>query len=266
MNAKSKTFRRKDSGVPRAAEIRLISLPGLPEVREGDDLALLITQAAARTKIQFQQNDILVLAQKIVSKSEGRVVQLSSMKASPKAKLLAAKLNKDPRFVEIILQQSRRVVRSEHVLIVETHHGFVCANAGVDRSNVPGRDSVALLPMNPDGSAKKLSDVLSMRAGKHIAVIISDTFGRAWRLGLTNVAIGAAGLPVLIDLRGTRDRQRKVLHGTILALADELAAAAGMLMGKSSGTPVVLIRGYKFRSTKDSAARIIRSAEEDLFR
>jgi coenzyme F420-0:L-glutamate ligase/coenzyme F420-1:gamma-L-glutamate ligase len=223
-------------------------------------------QAATQAKISFEQHDILVVAQKIISKSEGRIVQLSSVKASPQARLLATQLKKDSRFIEIILQESRRIVRSEHVLIVETHHGFVCANAGVDRSNVPGRDSVALLPKDPDRSAKKLSAALRKRTGKRIAVIISDTFGRAWRLGLTNVAIGAAGLPVLIDLRGQRDRHRKVLHGTILAVADELAAAAGLLMGKSSGTPVILIRGYKFRPATDRAARIIRPANEDLFR
>jgi coenzyme F420-0:L-glutamate ligase/coenzyme F420-1:gamma-L-glutamate ligase len=266
MNKRTQPSHLSQSAATAAAEIKLSPIPGLPEIQPGDNLASHIFQAAYRTGISFQENDILVVAQKIVSKSEACVVKLSSSKPSENAKLLAAKLKKDPRFIEIILQESRRVVRSDHVLIVETHHGFVCANAGVDRSNVPGRDFVALLPKNPDRSAKKLSAALSKLARKHIAVIISDTFGRAWRLGLANVAIGAAGLPVLIDLRGTRDRQRKLLHGTILAPADELAAAAGLLMGKSSGTPVILIRGYKFQATNDRAARIIRPPHEDLFR
>jgi coenzyme F420-0:L-glutamate ligase/coenzyme F420-1:gamma-L-glutamate ligase len=266
MRANHHASTRGRKPVSRVGTIELISVPGIPEIRKGDNLAARIVQAATRANISFEQQDILVVAQKIVSKSEGRVVQLSSAKASPQARLLATQLKKDPRFIEIILEESRRLVRSEHVLIVETHHGFVCANAGVDRSNVPGRDSVALLPKDPDRSAKKLSAALRKRTGKRIAVIISDTFGRAWRLGLTNVAIGAAGLPVMIDLRGQRDRHRKVLHGTILAAADELAAAAGLLMGKSSGTPVILVRGYKFRPATDRAARIIRPANEDLFR
>ena len=158
------------------------------------------------------------------------------------------------------------MVRSDHVLIAETRHGFVCANAGVDHSNVPGHDVVTLLPRNPDRSAKKLAAALRQRTGKRIAVIISDTFGRPWRLGLTNVAIGASGVPVLLDLRGTRDRQGKPLTATILATADELAAAAGLLMGKSEGSPVVLVRGYRYASVDQPAARIIRPAVEDLFR
>jgi coenzyme F420-0:L-glutamate ligase/coenzyme F420-1:gamma-L-glutamate ligase len=152
------------------------------------------------------------------------------------------------------------------VLISETHHGFVCANAGVDHSNVPGNDVVALLPRNPDRSAKKLAAELRKRTRKRIAVIISDTFGRPWRLGLTNVAIGASGVPVLLDLRGSRDRHGKLLAATILAVADELAAAAGLLMEKSGGFPVVLIRGYRYKPASEPAARIIRPAAEDLFR
>jgi coenzyme F420-0:L-glutamate ligase/coenzyme F420-1:gamma-L-glutamate ligase len=152
------------------------------------------------------------------------------------------------------------------VLIVETHHGFVCANAGVDHSNVSGHDVVTLLPRNPDRSARKIAVALEKRTGKRLAVIISDTFGRPWRLGLTNVAIGAAGVPVLLDLRGTRDRHGKPLSSTILAVADELAAAAGLLMGKSEGFPVVLIRGHRYPSVFEPARRIIRPASEDLFR
>jgi coenzyme F420-0:L-glutamate ligase/coenzyme F420-1:gamma-L-glutamate ligase len=243
--------KRRKSRFPAAersvdsAEVRLIRIPGIPEIRTGDDLGKVVASAARQAGIRFRDKDILVVAQKIVSKSEGALVDLA---------------------VEIVLRESRRIVRSDHVLIAETHHGFVCANAGVDHSNVPGDDIVTLLPRDPDGSAKKLATMLRKRTDKRIAVIISDTFGRPWRLGLTNVAIGAAGVPVLVDLRGTRDRQGIVLTATILAVADELAAAAGLLMDKSKGSPVVLIRGYHFKPRFEPAARIIRPAAEDLFR
>lgn len=257
---------RSPSEKPAAQKIDIFSLLGLPEICKGDNLSALILTAARRAKITFEHGDVLVVAQKIVSKSEGRTARLSQIKPSPKAFALAKPLNKDPRFVEIILRESRRIVRNDHVLIVETHHGFVCANAGVDQSNVPGQDVVALLPRNPDRSARRLAAALSKQTRKRIGVIISDTFGRPWRLGLTNIAIGAAGVPTLLDLRGTYDRDGKSLHATILAVADELAAAAGLVMGKAAGAPVVIIRGYQFHPTNDSAARIIRPAHEDLFR
>jgi len=225
-----------------------------------------VANAARRAAIRFKNGDILVIAQKIVSKAEGAVVRLTEVEPSPKARSLAARLKKDPRAVQVVLNESRRIVRGDHVLITETHHGFICANAGVDHSNVPGSDVVTLLPRNPDHSAKKIAAALRKRTGKRLAVIISDTFGRPWRLGLTNVAIGASGLPVLVDLRGTRDRQGKLLSATILAVADELAAAAGLLMDKSKGSPVVLIRGYRYKPRFEPAARIIRPAAEDLFR
>ena len=246
--------------------IVLFVIPGLAEVRKGQGLARLIAASAHRAKIALQDGDVLVIAQKIVSKAEGRLVRLSGVKPSPRAVALAGKLNNDPRFIEVVLGESRRIVRSDRVLIVETHHGFVCANAGVDQSNVPGRDVVALLPVHPDRSASRLARALQKRTGKRVAVIISDTFGRPWRLGLTNVAIGAAGLPVLRDLRGTRDRQRRLLSATVLAAADELAAAAGLLMGKAEGCPAVVIRGYRYRPANEPASRIIRPANEDLFR
>jgi len=259
-------LRRKGVASAVRSSILLFVIPGLPEICGGDDLAKVIAVAAGRGRIALGDGDILVVAQKIVSKAEGRVVALSSVTPSARAVELAKQLSVDARLVEVILGESRRVVRSERVLIVETHHGFVCANAGVDHSNVPGRDLVTLLPKNPDASARRLAAALRKRTGKRVAVIISDTFGRPWRLGLTNVAIGAAGVPALIDLRETRDRQRKLLRATVLAVADELAAAAGLLMGKAAGTPVVVIRGYKYRFVQEPAARIIRSAEEDLFR
>jgi coenzyme F420-0:L-glutamate ligase / coenzyme F420-1:gamma-L-glutamate ligase len=266
MTRKPKPSSASKRPAAQAGRIQLISLPGLPEIHKGDNLARLIFQSAADAGIAFEKNDVVVAAQKIVSKSEGRVLRLSGIQPSPDARKLASSLKKDPRFIEVILRQTRRVVRSEHVLIVETHHGFVCANAGVDRSNVPGRDCVALLPKNPDESARNLAAALKKLSGKTVAVILSDTFGRPWRLGLTNVAIGAAGIPVLRDLRGQRDRNRKQLHATILAVADEIAAAAGLLMGKSDGTPVVIVRGFTYRPSADRAARIVRPPHEDLFR
>ena len=247
-------------------ELCLFRIPGIPEIRPGDNLAQRLISAVHRAFIQFEDGDVLVIAQKIVSKSEGALLRLTSVKPSLQARALAERLNKDPRAIEVVLRESRRIVRSDHVLITETHHGFVCANAGVDHSNVPGDDVVTLLPKNPDRSAKKIAAALHKRTKKRIAVIISDTFGRPWRLGLTNVAIGAAGVPVLLDLRGTRDRHGKLLNATILAVADELAAAAGLLMDKSKGSPVVLIRGYQYKPRLEPAAGIIRPAAEDLFR
>jgi len=249
-----------------SAGIRLLCIPGLPEIQKGDDLSRQIVAAARRAKTGFENGDILVVAQKIVSKAEGCIVRLSKIKPSLAARKLAKTLKRDPRLMETVLQESRRIVRSEHVLIVETHHGFVCANAGVDQSNVPGVDTVTLLPRDPDRSARRLAAAMRKRTGKQLAVIISDTFGRPWRLGLTNVAIGLSGVPALVDLRGTFDRDKKPLHATILAVADELAAAAGLLMGKAQGTPVILIRGYHFQPVRDSAVRILRPVHEDLFR
>ena len=246
--------------------LQLFRIAGIPEICRGDDLAKRVAVAARRAGIQFQDGDILVFAQKIVSKAEGAVVRLTTVKPSPQARLLAARLKKDPRAVQVVLNESRRIVRSDHVLITETHHGFVCANAGVDHSNVPGNDVVTLLPRNPDRSAQKLAAGLRKQSGKRVAVIISDTFGRPWRLGLTNVAIGAAGVPVLRDLRGASDRHAKPLQATILAVADELAAAAGLVMGKSEGIPAVVIRGYRYRPADERATSIIRPAAEDLFR
>lgn len=251
---------------PAKSPISISPIPGLPEIRKGHDLAELTVRAARRAKIALEDGDIFIVAQKIVSKAEGRMVQLSKVRPSREAVALAKKLSGDPRFIEVVLRESRRVVRSERALIVETHHGFVCANAGVDHSNVPRPDCVTLLPKDPDRSARSLTSALRKLTGKRLAVIISDTFGRPWRLGLTNVAIGAYGVPALVDLRGTRDRHGNLLRATVLAVADELAAAAGLLMEKSAGTPVVVIRGYRFRATQDPAARIIRPANEDLFR
>ena len=266
MARQSSRLSRRKRVQPASSAISLFVIPGLPEIRKGQNLAKLVAVAAHQAKMGFEDGDILVIAQKIVSKAEGRVVQLSRIRASPLAITLAKKLSADPRLIQVILGESRRVVRSERVLIVETHHGFVCANAGADHSNVRGRDFVTLLPKNPDRSARRLAVALRKLTKKRLAVIVSDTFGRPWRLGLINVALGASGVPALVDLRGTRDRQRKLLRATVVAVADELAAAGGLLMGKSAGTPVVVIRGYRYRSVQEPAARMIRPAAEDLFR
>jgi coenzyme F420-0:L-glutamate ligase / coenzyme F420-1:gamma-L-glutamate ligase len=253
--------------IPRAhAFLEIVAIPGLPEFAEGDDLTAEIVAAARRARIRFDDGDVLVIAQKIVSKVEGRLAQLSGVVPTSEAAQLGAQLSKDPRLIEVILRESRRVVRRDPVLIVETHHGFVCANAGVDQSNIPGSDVVSLLPRDPDRTARRLAAALRKLTGKRIAVIVSDTFGRPWRLGLINVAIGAAGVPALVDLRGTRDLHGNALHATIIAVADELATAAGLLMGKAAGIPAVIVRGYRYRFTVDPAARIIRPANEDLFR
>jgi coenzyme F420-0:L-glutamate ligase/coenzyme F420-1:gamma-L-glutamate ligase len=265
--AKPSKSRSASADIPVASwHLRLFRIPGIPEICPGDDLLKCVTIAMRRAAIRFHDGDVLVVAQKIVSKAEGALVRLASVKPSPQALAAAALLKKDPRMIEVVLRESRRIVRRGRVLITETRHGFVCANAGVDHSNVSGDDMVTVLPRNPDRSAKKFAVALRKRTGKRVAVIISDTFGRPWRLGLTNVAIGAAGLPVLLDLRGTLDRHGKPLTATILAVADELAAAAGLLMGKSDGSPVILIRGYRYKPCFQPAARIIRPAGEDLFR
>src|ERR1700730_6321239 len=264
-------LRRKRSAVPRNrgarnSAVQLLPVLGLPEIRESDDLAGLMVQAFRENRIGLRHGDILVVAQKIVSKAEGCLLRLSSVQPSARALELSRMRGKDPRLVEVILQQSRRIVRDDPVLIVETHHGFICANGGVDHSNVPGDDIVTVLPSDPDLSARRLAAELRRVAKKRVAVIISDTFGRPWRLGLTNVAIGATGVPVLRDLRGSRDRYAKPLQATILAVADELAAAAGLLMGKSEGIPVVVIRGFRYRLANERATSMIRPASEDLFR
>jgi coenzyme F420-0:L-glutamate ligase/coenzyme F420-1:gamma-L-glutamate ligase len=266
MASKSSRPSQRKRMASASSALSLFVIPGIPEIRKGQNLPKLITLSARRSGIVLEDGDILVVAQKIVSKAEGRALRLTTIESSSEAIALAKRLSGDPRLIELVLRESKRIVRAERVLIVETHHGFVCANGGVDHSNVPGGDSVTLLPKNPDRSARRLAAALRKLTGKRVAVIISDTFGRPWRLGLVNVAIGAAGVPALVDLRGTRDRHRKLLRATVCAVADELAAAAGLLMEKAAGAPVVVIRGYRYRFVQDPAARIIRPAGEDLFR
>jgi coenzyme F420-0:L-glutamate ligase / coenzyme F420-1:gamma-L-glutamate ligase len=256
--------------MPKPRPIELLAISHIPEIRPGDNLPRILLAAAKKSKVTFQRNDILVLAQKVISKSENRLIDLTTVTPSQRAIDLAAKSDKDPRkdprLIEVILRESRRIVREHPVLIVETRHGFICANAGVDQSNIPGENTVSLLPKDPDGSAKKIAQVLHKLTQKKIAVIISDTFGRPWRLGLTNVAIGTYGVPPLQDLRGTRDMHQKPLHASIIATADELASAAGLATSKSAATPAILIRNYPYKSSTDKATSIIRPPDLDLFR
>ncbi len=245
-------------------KVELLAVPGLPLVKDGDDLASLLSKAMAG-EYAARAGDVLVLAQKIVSKAEGRMVDLASVKPSPRAIELAAEVQKDPRLVELILSESVRVVRSRpNVLIVEHRLGFVMANAGIDQSNVAPQDGVEralLLPRDPDGSAAHLSAKLKL------PVLIIDSFGRPWRKGTTGIAIGAAGLPSLIDMRGQTDMFGRVLQVTMPAFADELAAAASLVMGQAAeAQPAVLVRGLSWNAPTLPASELIRSSAEDLFR
>jgi coenzyme F420-0:L-glutamate ligase/coenzyme F420-1:gamma-L-glutamate ligase len=244
--------------------VELLAVPGLPLVKAGDDLASLLAKAMTG-ECAARAGDVLVLAQKIVSKAEGRTVDLATVKPSPRAMELAAEVQKDPRLVELILSESVRVVRSRpNVLIVEHRLGFVMANAGIDQSNVAPQDGVEralLLPRDPDGSAAALSAKLRM------PVLIIDSFGRAWRKGTTGIAIGAAGLPSIIDMRGQADMFGRVLQVTMPAFGDELAAAASLVMGQADeAQPAVLVRGLSWKAPNLPASELIRSSAEDLFR
>ena len=252
-----------DSGI----DIQLIAIRDLPEIEPGDDLGLLIYAAVSEAGIKLLSGDVLVVAQKIISKAENRLVNLAAINPSARALEIAERQGRDPRLVEVILSESARIVRQDaHLLITETKHGFVCANAGVDKSNVPGKDWVSLLPLKPDESARRLVARFSELADIHLAVIITDTFGRAWREGLTNVAIGVAGLNPMRDYRGEKDDHGKELSATVLAIADEIAAASGLLMRKTARIPVVLVRGCHYETGNGSAADLIRPKERDLFR
>jgi coenzyme F420-0:L-glutamate ligase / coenzyme F420-1:gamma-L-glutamate ligase len=251
--------------------LEVVPLRGLPLIRAGDDLVDLIASALKLNGVTLRAQDVLVVAQKIVSKAEGRIVDLATIEPSPRALALAVEVDKDPRLVEVILSESVRVVRARRgALIVEHKLGFIMANAGVDRSNVApadGAEHVLLLPENPDGSAEALRRGLTALTGTDVAIVINDSFGRPWRQGTAGVAIGVAGLPALIDLRGEPDLFGRRLEVTVVAFADEVAAAASLLMGQADeAQPVVLIRGLSWSAPESTAASIIRSANEDLFR
>ena len=238
----------------------------MPEIAAGDDLPSLIARAARDAGIEIRERDIFVIAQKIVSKAEGRAVDLSSIEPSGLAREWAARYDKDARMIEVVLRESKRIVRMERgVIISETHHGFVCANAGVDASNV-AEDMVTLLPKDSDESARRIRAALEEIFGVRVAVIVSDTFGRPWREGIANVAIGVAGVAPLRDYRGQLDSHGRPLRVTVIAVADELASAAELAMQKSAGVPVVIIRGFDYTAREASARELIRPPEGDLFR
>jgi coenzyme F420-0:L-glutamate ligase / coenzyme F420-1:gamma-L-glutamate ligase len=244
-------------------ELRVIPLLGIPEVRSGDDLGALLAEAAQRAG-GLEEGDVLVVAQKAVSKAEGRVVRLEEVDASDRARELAG--DEDPRRLEVILRESVRVVRSRPPLVIaETKHGFVCASAGVDSSNAPETGTVVLLPLDPDASAERLRARLSELTGVDVGVLVTDSFGRAWRQGTTDVAIGAAGVRPLLDLRGERDSAGYELHATQIALADEIAGAAELVMGKTAGVPAAIVRGLDVTG-EGSAQELVMPPERDLFR
>jgi coenzyme F420-0:L-glutamate ligase/coenzyme F420-1:gamma-L-glutamate ligase len=255
-----------------STSMTLTALPGLPLVRSGDDLAGLIQTGLQAAGLELEDGDVLVVAQKVVSKVEGRTVNLAEVTPSGRARELARPGEKDPRVVEVILRESRRVVRAERgVLIVEHRLGFVCANAGVDHSNVSGEGEagewVLLLPEDPDGSARSLRQGLESWSGKLLGVLIIDSHGRAWRMGTVGVAIGVSGFPALVDLRGRPDLYGYRLRITQVGLADEIAAAASALMGQADERrPVVHVRGLPYPLREGSVVELIRPAAEDLFR
>lgn len=239
--------------------ISILPVEDMPELREGDDLAAVIAERAA-----LEDGDVVVVAQKAVSKVEGRVVRLDEVEPSARARELAA--DSDPRRLELILRESARLVRTRPPLVIaETHHGFVCASAGVDESNAPEAGTIVLLPLDPDASAERLRAALRELTGRTVGVLVSDSFGRPWRQGTTDVAIGAAGVSVLVDLSGERDRNGYELHATTIALADELAGAAQLVMGKLDRVPVAVVRGVD-AAGDGCAAELVMPRERDLFR
>jgi coenzyme F420-0:L-glutamate ligase/coenzyme F420-1:gamma-L-glutamate ligase len=241
--------------------LEVFGVDGLPEVRPGDDLGALIADHA-----RLRHGDVVVVAQKVVSKAEGRLRDLGLVRPGEEARRHAERLDADPRFVQVVLDESVRIVRDERVLITETRHGFVCANAGVDHSNVPGRDTVTLLPADCDRSAAALRDRLCELTGREVGVIVADTFGRAWRMGIANVALGVSGLAPLIDYRDRPDDYGEPMQATIIAVADELAAAAELVMGKTSRVPAAVVRGWRAEAAPGTGRDLLRPPELDLFR
>ena len=249
-------------------EIRAVGIEGLPEVQAGDDLAGQIIDAAAAQGTPVEDGDVVVVTQKIVSKAEGRVMTIDEVEASPLAVAITEGHRRDPRHTEMILRESRRVVRMDRgVIISETYHGYICANAGIDASNIPGDNAICLLPVDPDASARRIRDTIRERLGVDAAVLVSDTFGRPWRNGAINVSIGVAGFNPVVSYVGEFDPHGNELHTTTIAVADELAATAELVTGKLLGVPVALIKGYPYERMEDADSRaIVRDPDKDLFR
>lgn len=255
----------REKAVP--AEIHVYGLDGIPEIQAGDDLVEVIAAAIRSSGLSLQAGDILVVTHKIVSKAEGRVIDLATVIPSEFALAYAERAGKDPRQVEIVLREAKRIVRMDRgVMICETRHGFICANAGVDASNVPGDSHVCLLPIDPDASARQIRDGLAARFGVAPAVVVSDSFGRAWRKGIVNVAVGLAGMSPFADYRGQTDPYGYDLRVSVMAVADELAATAELLAGKTDARPVALIRGYEYTPADATASELVMDPERDLFR
>jgi coenzyme F420-0:L-glutamate ligase/coenzyme F420-1:gamma-L-glutamate ligase len=252
------------------SRVELVAIPGIPVIAPGDDLCAIISGALPANGLTPQHGDVFVVAQKIVSKAENRFVDLADLVPSPRAQELAQATGKDPRFLEAVLSESKRVVRWRHDLIIVEHRlGFVCANAGIDQSNVAagGDERILLLPRDPDASAERLRGALVARHGVDVAVVINDSIGRAWRRGTIGTALGVAGLPALADLCGQPDLFGRALRTSTVGFADEIAAAASLLMGQGAeGTPVVLVRGLAWREAPNPAHTLIRPESEDLFR
>jgi coenzyme F420-0:L-glutamate ligase/coenzyme F420-1:gamma-L-glutamate ligase len=249
------------------SEIRVFGLDAIPEVRSGDDIVTILVTALEASNLTLTEGDILVVTHKIVSKAEGRLVDLTTIEPSELANNWAAQWEKDARQVEVVLRESKRIVRMDHaVMICETRHGFVCANAGVDASNVEGDHVVCLLPIDPDASARQIREGLKERLGVAPPVIISDSFGRPWRRGIVNIAIGLAGMSPFADYRGVTDPYGYDLRVSVMAVADELAATAELLAGKTEARPVALIRGYAFTPEDGSASDLVMDSARDMFR
>ena len=244
--------------------LEVLGVDGFPEIRPGEDLNRLIRDAVAGN---LRTGDVLVVTHKIVSKAEGRLVDLGTVEPSALARDYATRYGKDPRQIEVVFRESRRIVRMDRgIVISETHHGFVCANAGVDASNIPDEDVVCLLPVDPDASASRLRDALAENPGVEVAVVISDSFGRAWRHGITDVAIGVSGMDPVADYRGLDDPHGYPMEASVLAVADELAAAAELVMGKTEGIPLAVIRGYSYSPAPGNAKELLMPPERDMFR
>jgi coenzyme F420-0:L-glutamate ligase/coenzyme F420-1:gamma-L-glutamate ligase len=249
-------------------EVRVIGVEGMPEIGPGDSLPGLLMDAAQRQGTPIESGDVVVVTQKIVSKAEGRVKSVEGVEPSALALTITEGHRRDPRHTELILRESRRIVRMDRgVIISETHHGFICANAGIDASNIPGSDTVCLLPLDPDASARGIRDAIKTRLGFDVAVIVSDTFGRPWRNGAANVAIGVAGFDPMLSYVGREDSHGNMMYTTVIAAADELAAAAELVTGKVDGVPVSIIKGYRYEPMEDASLQaLIRPPDKDLFR
>jgi coenzyme F420-0:L-glutamate ligase/coenzyme F420-1:gamma-L-glutamate ligase len=257
----------KKKGYEPTDHLEIIGIDHLPEVKEGDDLTELFFEALKQKRVKLEGGDAIVFTSKIVSKSEGRVIDLSGIKPSSDAERIAKKTDKDPRIVQLILNETKEIVRTENnIIIVETKHGFVCANAGVDESNVEEGKAV-LLPKNPQRSASRLKKEIEERSGKEVSVLISDSFGRAFRDGVTGICIGVSGITALLDRRGEEDRFGKIARITKEAVADEICAAANLVMGEfKEGIPIVIVRGLKLKRSEGDIKEVLFNREDDLFR